>query len=139
GEGANVATFPPAAGAGLGGQTPGALCGARNAAKAEPIGPNGVAADTPNVAAPKHPPGLPMAPNAITAASAPNDAAAIAVPIAGIAAEIAGRAHAGRSRFEIRLDPPELGRIDVQLDVDSGGQGGQPRGGAEGQGARTLA
>jgi flagellar hook-length control protein FliK len=31
------------------------------------------------------------------------------------------RAQAGRNRFEIRLDPPELGRIDVRLDVDSSG------------------
>ena len=28
---------------------------------------------------------------------------------------------AGNSRFEIRLDPPELGRIDVRLDVDRDG------------------
>ena len=28
----------------------------------------------------------------------------------------------GCSRFEIRLDPPELGRIDVRLDVDSDGK-----------------
>src|SRR5262249_39026810 len=26
------------------------------------------------------------------------------------------------NRFEIRLDPPQLGRIDVQLDIDRGGQ-----------------
>ena len=29
---------------------------------------------------------------------------------------------AGQNRFEIRLDPPELGRIDVRLDIDSSGQ-----------------
>lgn len=45
-----------------------------------------------------------------------------AVPIAGLAIEIAARAHAGHNRFEIRLDPPELGRIDVRLDIDSSGQ-----------------
>ena len=42
--------------------------------------------------------------------------------IAGLAVEIAARAQAGRNRFEIRLDPPELGRIDVRLDVDRSGQ-----------------
>jgi chemotaxis protein MotD len=47
---------------------------------------------------------------------------AAAIPLAGIAAEIATRAQAGRSRFQIRLDPPELGRIDVRLDVDKNGQ-----------------
>jgi flagellar hook-length control protein FliK len=36
--------------------------------------------------------------------------------------EIAARAQAGRNRFEIRLDPPELGRVDVRLDVDRSGQ-----------------
>jgi flagellar hook-length control protein FliK len=43
------------------------------------------------------------------------------VPIAGLAIEIAARAQQGRNRFEIRLDPPELGRIDVRLDVDHSG------------------
>jgi flagellar hook-length control protein FliK len=45
-----------------------------------------------------------------------------AVPIAGLAVEIAARAQAGQNRFEIRLDPPDLGRIDVRLDIDSSGQ-----------------
>lgn len=44
------------------------------------------------------------------------------VPIYGLAVEIAANAQVGRSRFEIRLDPPELGRIDVRLDVDRQGQ-----------------
>jgi flagellar hook-length control protein FliK len=61
------------------------------------------------------------APGAAHASAAPNDQAA-AVPIAGLALELAARAQAGRSRFEIRLDPPELGRIEVRLDVDRGGQ-----------------
>jgi flagellar hook-length control protein FliK len=45
-----------------------------------------------------------------------------AVPIAGLAVEIAARAQAGQTRFEIRLDPPDLGRIDVRLDIDRSGQ-----------------
>jgi flagellar hook-length control protein FliK len=44
-----------------------------------------------------------------------------AVPISGVAVEIVSRAEDGLRRFEIRLDPPELGRIDVRLDVDNGG------------------
>jgi flagellar hook-length control protein FliK len=43
------------------------------------------------------------------------------VPLAGLAIEIAGKALAGKNRFEIRLDPPELGRIEVRLDVDRDG------------------
>lgn len=56
---------------------------------------------------------------ATQAAAAP---VANAVPISGIAVEIAAHARAGGNRFEIRLDPPELGRIDVRLDVDKNGQ-----------------
>jgi flagellar hook-length control protein FliK len=44
------------------------------------------------------------------------------VPLSGIAVDIAGKALAGKSRFEIRLDPPDLGRIDVRLDVDRNGE-----------------
>jgi flagellar hook-length control protein FliK len=35
--------------------------------------------------------------------------------------EIARQVQAGVSRFHIRLDPPELGRVDVRLDMDAGG------------------
>lgn len=44
-----------------------------------------------------------------------------AIPLAGVALEIAAQVRAGNTRFEIRLDPPELGRIDVRLDVDRHG------------------
>jgi flagellar hook-length control protein FliK len=57
-------------------------------------------------------------PTALTSPSAPQPAA---IPIAGLAVEIAGKALAGKNRFEIRLDPPELGRIEVRLDVDRDG------------------
>lgn len=43
------------------------------------------------------------------------------VPLESLAVEIATRAQGGRNRFEIRLDPPELGRIDVRLDIDRNG------------------
>ena len=64
-------------------------------------------------------PAGPIAPAATTAAPAASEPL---VPVAGLAVEIAARAQNGRNRFEIRLDPPELGRIDVQLDIDRGGQ-----------------
>ncbi len=38
-----------------------------------------------------------------------------------VAFEIARHVQAGASRFQIRLDPPELGRVDVKLDVDASG------------------
>jgi hypothetical protein len=63
-----------------------------------------------------------------TAATAPvaaqvnaQGAAAVPVPLSGLAVEITTQAQAGRNHFEIRLDPPDLGRINVKLDVDSQG------------------
>jgi hypothetical protein len=46
----------------------------------------------------------------------------VLVPLAGVPIAIAGKALAGKNHFEIRLDPPELGRIDVRLDVDKDGR-----------------
>jgi flagellar hook-length control protein FliK len=57
-----------------------------------------------------------------TAAATGSSAPAAAVSIAGLPIAIAARAQAGSNQFDIRLDPPELGRIDVRLDVDSNGQ-----------------
>jgi flagellar hook-length control protein FliK len=48
-------------------------------------------------------------------------AAQVPVPLAGVALAIASRAFEGNNHFEIRLDPPELGRIEVHLDVDRDG------------------
>jgi flagellar hook-length control protein FliK len=44
------------------------------------------------------------------------------VPLSGLALEIAASVKNGKSRFEIRLDPADLGRIDVRIDVDRSGQ-----------------
>jgi flagellar hook-length control protein FliK len=55
------------------------------------------------------------------AAAAPAQPNPAAVPIAGLAVEIAAQALSGKRRFEIRLDPPELGRIDVRLEIDRDG------------------
>jgi len=49
-------------------------------------------------------------------AAATNGIALSALPI-----EIAARAKDGKNSFSIRLDPPELGRIDVRLDIDRTG------------------
>lgn len=38
-----------------------------------------------------------------------------------IAFELSRQAQDGNTRFQIRLDPPELGRIDVKLDIDNNG------------------
>jgi flagellar hook-length control protein FliK len=54
-------------------------------------------------------------------ATAPQHASLVSnpVPLAGIPIAIVARAEAGEKKFEIRLDPPDLGRIEVQLNVDS--------------------
>jgi flagellar hook-length control protein FliK len=54
----------------------------------------------------------------LTATAATN----AAVPLSGLAMEIAASASSGKTRFEIRLDPAELGRIDVRIDIDRHGQ-----------------
>jgi flagellar hook-length control protein FliK len=45
-----------------------------------------------------------------------------AVPLNGLALEIAVSARSGKSRFDIRLDPADLGQIDVRIEVDRSGQ-----------------
>ncbi len=62
----------------------------------------------------------PTVPTAPTAQVTPILPAA-AVPIAGVAIEITSQVQAGKNHFEIRLDPPELGRIEVRLDVGRDG------------------
>ncbi|MGB6506207.1 MAG: flagellar hook-length control protein FliK, partial [Xanthobacteraceae bacterium] len=56
------------------------------------------------------------------ATAAASSTSSAAVSIAGLPIAIAARVQAGSNQFDIRLDPPELGRIDVRLDVDSNGQ-----------------
>jgi len=87
-------------------------------------GPNSVQAGN---AQQSQPPDGSIAPPVLTTAAAPATAPSTiptpaAIPITGLAVEIASHAQAGNNRFEIRLDPPELGRIDVRLDVDREGK-----------------
>jgi flagellar hook-length control protein FliK len=68
-------------------------------------------------------PALPIVP----AAAAPAASLSVAagnplVPLSGLAFEIAASARSGKSSFEIRLDPADLGRVDVRIDVDRTGQ-----------------
>ena len=68
---------------------------------------------------------LPIATTAALLAAGPLTATAAtgaAVPLSGLAVEIAASAKNGKSNFEIRLDPADLGRIDVRISVDSSGQ-----------------
>ena len=48
--------------------------------------------------------------------------AAQAVPVQNVGMHIARKAMEGQNRFEIRIDPPELGRIEVKLDIGDDGK-----------------
>jgi flagellar hook-length control protein FliK len=49
-------------------------------------------------------------------------ATSAAVPLSGLAVEIAASARSGKTSFDVRLDPADLGRIDVRINVDRNGQ-----------------
>jgi flagellar hook-length control protein FliK len=51
-----------------------------------------------------------------------NNPALPQVPLNSLAVHIAAQANAGHQRFDIRLDPPELGRIDIRLEIGRDGQ-----------------
>jgi len=92
-----------------------------------PVSASDANVTTQKIATDTAPPAMPNTSQTTTTAAATNAPAnqstplAVAVPLSGLAVDIAGKALAGKNRFEIRLDPPELGRIEVRLDVDRDG------------------
>lgn len=54
-------------------------------------------------------------------AAAPDHPVATGVPLAAVPVEIGLRSLAGTNRFDIRLAPEELGRIDISLDIAKDG------------------
>ena len=64
-----------------------------------------------------------MSTGAQTAMTAvPQGAAGQAVPVTALAVENTRQATNGKTQFDIRLDPPELGRVSVRLELDGSGQ-----------------
>lgn len=61
-------------------------------------------------------------PPAATGNFSVTQATGAAVPISGLAVTIAATAQSGKTSFELRLDPADLGRIDVRINVDNNGQ-----------------
>ncbi|WP_417308386.1 flagellar hook-length control protein FliK [Devosia sp.] len=93
-------------------------------ADAKPTGPAQPATTDPAATATAQPASASTA--AMTPAGARVIHAAYQAPVQqlnlpAIAFDIVRHVEAGNSRFQIRLDPPELGRIDVRLDVDKSG------------------
>jgi flagellar hook-length control protein FliK len=62
------------------------------------------------------------APTAASDKFSVTQATGAAVPVSGLAVEIAATVQSGKTHFEVRLDPADLGRIDVRIDVDRNGQ-----------------
>jgi flagellar hook-length control protein FliK len=75
-----------------------------------------------SIAAPQAAQSSPVA-TAIANANAHVQVSAQAEPnLPALAVEIAGRSKAGAKQFDIRLDPPELGRVEVRLSIDATGK-----------------
>lgn len=91
-------------------------------ARPEPSAPAGQAdalLRPPTAETPPPPPVLPPTPAAPPAAPlGPAIAQAAPLPLAAVPMAIAAQAIAGEQRFEIRLDPAELGRVEVTLAID---------------------
>jgi flagellar hook-length control protein FliK len=79
-----------------------------DAARTDLPTPAAAAADTSRLAGPS-----------LAAAAQQSQSPAVTVP--QLAATIIAHAKQGESRFQIRLDPPDLGRIDVSLSIDQSG------------------
>lgn len=92
-------------------------------AKPAPAQPNAPPASATDTAAAANAPVAPPAPPAAAARiiHAAYQAPLQQVNVPQVAFELVRQFEAGNSRFQIRLDPPELGRIDVKLDVDKSG------------------
>lgn len=76
--------------------------------------PDGLAVPDPSAPAPQ----AKGADAAAPAAAETRPAVSVQAPLSAVPITIGMRALAGSNRFEIRLDPYELGRIDVRLDID---------------------
>jgi flagellar hook-length control protein FliK len=83
-----------------------------------PTDPSGAGVQALGTAGPQSPAATTNAAPALSVTAATN----APVPLSGLALEIAASVKNGKSSFEIRLDPAELGRIDVRIDVDRSGQ-----------------
>lgn len=68
------------------------------------------------------PAAAPTTANAPVVTAATSAPMLVPLPVSGLALQLAASVQSGKTRFEIRLDPADLGRIDVRIDVDRNGQ-----------------
>lgn len=59
--------------------------------------------------------------SSVATTNAPSTGREVAVPLPMLASEIARQAERGKKSFDIRLDPPELGKVRVKLDLGQEG------------------
>jgi flagellar hook-length control protein FliK len=64
---------------------------------------------------------LPLTAPISTANLTATPASSASVPLSGLAVQIAASVQSGKTQFEVRLDPADLGRIDVRIQIDSSG------------------
>lgn len=96
---------------------------------AQPAPPPVQSADAKAAAPQAHATG-PAVPQTAAATSAANTsitqhvqvAAEVRPNIPALAVEVAAKSQAGAKQFDIRLDPPELGRVEVRLSIDATGK-----------------
>jgi hypothetical protein len=82
--------------------------------KTDPADPKGAQSNASAVNAAATPAAPRILPAAYQAATTP-------INMAQVAFEMVRQMHQGQSRFTIRIDPPELGRVDVKMHVDASG------------------
>lgn len=82
--------------------------------KTDPADPKGAQSNASAVNAATTPAAPRILPAAYQAATTP-------INMAQVAFEMVRQMHQGQSRFTIRIDPPELGRVDVKMHVDASG------------------
>ena len=102
----------------------------------QPDAPAPQAAPVPQPAPPPAPPQGMVTDNIVAAPRAPAPAAPRSPPrcisppptpiprptLSALAVSVAARSLSGAKQFDIRLDPPELGRVDVRLSIDASGK-----------------
>jgi hypothetical protein len=88
----------------------------------DPMSPAGIDASADVSAPTRGEPAAASAGRTVSAPSSPVQTHVAAAAVAAVAAAVTAGAVSRRTRFEVRLDPGELGRVDVRLDIAHDGR-----------------